>query len=322
MEFQLLSLFIVRLSMPKPDLERRAEDLILTISGRLRKGDTMKRPTGEPDISIMTRADIDFATQMTDTERWGYSHGDFENLIAFQPGGCFVARDGGRPVGIITSTSYNAYAFVGTLIVRQSHRNRRIGEGLLRHAMKYLRSKGVRTIELDGVFQAVSLYRRLGFKDKYLSLRFLRPPAKASASGKPPIPEPAEEIVEFDFRMTGIKRERILHRYLQEHSDACYVIRNGALSAYAFVRPRSDGSMAVGPLVSVDDRAAERLMTGIVTTHGEVGLSVGVPQARRSMVELLPDLGFNYHAPSLRMYLGDRLAYEAHIYGILSPEKG
>lgn len=296
--------------------------MILTILDKRRKGDTMNKWTGEPDISIMTRADIAFAAQMTEIEKWGYSHGDFANLIAFEPGGCFVARDGDQSVGIITSTSYNAYAFVGTLIVKQSHRNRRIGESLLRHAMRYLRSKGVRTIELDGVFQATSLYRRLGFKDKYLSLRFFKPPAEAPASGKPLMPEPTEEIVRFDLRRTGIERGRVLRRYLEEHSDAAYVIRDEAISAYAIVRLRTGGSMTVGPLVSVDDRAAERLMTGIVMKYSEVGLSVGVPQAKHFMTRLLVDLGFSYHAPSLRMYWGDKKDYEAHIYGILSPEKG
>jgi GNAT superfamily N-acetyltransferase len=276
----------------------------------------------KPVISTMRPADIAFAVGLTDAERWGYLKSDFDNLMAFEPDGCFVARVDERPVGIITSTSYGPYAFIGTLIVRLEDRNRGIGESLLMHAMRHLQSKGVAAIELDGVFQATSLYRRLGFQDKYLSLRFARPPCEAPPGCKLLRPQPAQEIVDFDFRMTGIRRERILELYLRQYRDAVYMIEGEALLAYAFVRPRSGGSMAIGPLVSIDGDAAERIMTGIAAGHCRSGLSVGVPDSQRSMVKVLSALGFTYRAPSLRMYWGEAKHYETHIYAILSPEKG
>lgn len=296
--------------------------MILTIFDKCRKAATMRKRTGQPYISIMTQADIAFAVRMTEAERWGYLRHDFENLIGFEPAGCFIARDGGRPVGIVTSTSYGTYAFVGTLIVKESQRNRGIGERLLMHAVMYLKGKGVRTIELDGVFEATPLYRRMGFVDKYLSLRFFRTPAGAPLITEPPVPAPSEEILDFDLHRTGIERQRIIRRYLDEYSNSAFVTRDRALSAYAFVRPRGGGTMAIGPFVAVDDRAAGHLMTGMVMKYSEVGLSVGVPDSKRSMITLLLNLGFKYHTPSLRMYLGDRKDYESHIYGILSPEKG
>jgi hypothetical protein len=188
--------------------------------------------------------------------------------------------------------------------------------------MAYLESKGVRTIELDGVFKAASLYRRLGFRDKYLSLRFLRPPTHPPTAGKPLIPDPTEEIVEFDRERTGIARRRILRRYLEQYKDRVFVTRNPELCAYAFVRPRSDGAVSVGPLVSADNRSAQRLLSGIAVKYARQHVSIGVPEAQRSMVTHLVDLGFRYLAPSLRMYRGEKKHYESHIYGILSPEKG
>jgi GNAT superfamily N-acetyltransferase len=282
----------------------------------------MSKRTGGPEISIMTQADIAFAQRMTDGERWGYLRRDFEDLVAFEPGGCFVARVDGKRAGIVTSTSYGTYAFVGTLIVETTYRNAGIGSSLLEHAMSYLRNKGVRTIELDGVFEATSLYRRLGFKDKYLSLRFLRPHTGQAAAGKPPTHKPSAEIVEFDREMTGIERERIIRHYLEQFSRSALVLREASIRAYAFARPRAGGTMGVGPFVADDDSAAEHLMREVIRSYPEAAVSVGVPDGKRSMVDLLPKLGFRYKAPSLRMYWGDRKHYETHVYGILSPEKG
>jgi ribosomal protein S18 acetylase RimI-like enzyme len=282
----------------------------------------MKSRKSQADVSVMTPADITFAFRMTEAERWGYLRTDFEKLIAFEPKGCFIAREQRRRVGMVTSTTYGTYAFVGSLIVETSRRNRGIGEKLLRHALAYLEGKGIKTAELDGVFEAAPLYRRLGFTDKYLSLRFFRRPAGISLRAEAPVPEACEGIVDFDLRCTGIERGRIIRRYLHDHDDSAFVIRDDPLSAYAFVRPRSDGTAAIGPLVAVDDRRAESLISGLVVKYAGVGLSVGVPVGKHSLVRSLLDLGFEHRAPSLRMYRGDRKDYEQHIYAILSPEKG
>jgi len=271
---------------------------------------------------LMTSADIGFAQRLTAAERWGYLKRDFEDLIAFEPGGCFVARAGERRVGIVTSTSYGTYAFVGSLIVEESHRNTGIGKRLLEHAIAYLQGKGVRTIELDGVFRAASLYRRLGFKDKYLSLRFFRPPTGRAAAGKAMLREGPDDILEFDLMRTGIRRERIIRHYFKHFGESAFILMDDGVRAYAFARPRGGGDMGIGPFVAEDDRAAERLISEIERKYSEVGVSIGVPEDKRSMVELLKHLGFQYRAPSLRMYRGDRKAYENHVYGILSPEKG
>jgi ribosomal protein S18 acetylase RimI-like enzyme len=278
--------------------------------------------SGEIDISIMTEKDFDFAVEMTDCEKWGYLRSDFEKLTAFEPEGCFVARMNGQPAGIITSTSYNDYAFVGTLIVKESYRHKKIGERLLWHAIDYLENKGVKTIELDGVFAAVSLYRRLGFRDKYLSLRFFRPPGTVKRARENLIPEASKEIIDFDLLQTGIERQRLLRRYLKEYKDTVYTVRDAGLSAYAFVRPRAGGFKTVGPMVSANKKAAQKLITGIISEYTDTGLAIGVPEHNRTMVKLLFKHGFYYNLPSLRMYRGKKKEYEKNIYGILSPEKG
>jgi ribosomal protein S18 acetylase RimI-like enzyme len=161
-------------------------------------------------ISIMTGADIAFALEMTDIEKWGYLQDDFRRLICFEPGGCFVAWKGDRRVGMITTTSYDDYAFLGCLIVPEEQRGQGIGESLMKHAVNYLQNRGVKTIELDGVFAAAPLYRRLGFRDKYLSLRFKRSAGKEAGDVPARSPISVDEIIAFDRRMTGLNRERVI----------------------------------------------------------------------------------------------------------------
>ena len=270
----------------------------------------------------MTGEDTAFATEMTDIERWGYLPRDFERLISLEPDGCFVAWKDDRRVGMVTSTSYGRFGFLGCLIVREEERGQGIGEALMRQVIGYLVKNGVTTIELDGVFKAVPLYRRHGFRDKYLSLRFVRLPEN-SRKDHSPCPESLfPEILEFDRRATGISREKVLGIYFEDHPDHIHASGLGKLQAYAIVRPRKDDLLAAGPLVAESASAARVLLQSIIEKYGAHPIAIGIPALNREGIDIIVSHGFQYREPALRMYLGERLEYEKHIFGIFSPEKG
>ena len=281
------------------------------------------------EITVMTPENVPFAIEMTDNEQWGNLPDDFHRLIAFEPDGCFVARIDEQNVGMISSTTYDDYAFLGSLIVRSEHRGRGIGETLMRHAIDHLLDKGIKTIELDGVFAAAPLYRRLGFRDKYLSLRLNRSAHDSESEqiiATPPLPSQIDatpsEIVAYDRNRTGLNREKILSRLLDEFSDRIYTVGTSTISGYAVLRPVSDNRFAIGPVVADDASAAELLIGLAVTDHGAHGLGIGLPVSAAGFTDVLLRLGFLYSPPSLRMYFGPRREYESHCFGILSPEKG
>ena len=274
------------------------------------------------DIRVMTAGDIPFAKSLTDYENWAYRESDFKRLIAQEPDGCFVARLDDDPIGIITSTSYDDYAFVGTLIVKSGHRNKKTGERLLCRAMEYLESRGVTAIELDGVFEAVPLYRRLGFTDKYHSLRLFRPGQPEKITAELLEPDPTDEIIAFDSQQTGLNRAPLLERYLDEFKDTVYTLYENELAAYAFVRPNDAGSLIIGPCVAANQQGAAQLLENIIEGYAGKNLSLGVPEMNRETVELLSRRGFVLNTPSMRMYRGRRRDYEKHVVAILSPEKG
>ena len=274
------------------------------------------------NITTMTEDDIAFAVKMTDIERWGYLPDDFKKLMLFEPMGCFVAYKDDRPVGMVTTTSYDKYAFIGSLIVARGTRKEGIGEKLMQTAIDYLEGKGVTTIELDGVFAAASLYRRLGFKDKYLSLRFSREVSKEYGELFSCPRELEGEIVDFDRKAIGLNRARLLSAYFNEDGYSIYAIRENEIKAYILIRKRAGGVFAIGPLVASDQMYAETLLLSVLKKYGPRKLLTGVPAINRGMVSLLIENGFIYNIPSLRMYRGPRVEYEENVYCIFSAEKG
>lgn len=275
-------------------------------------------------IKIMEPSDITFCKGLTDIEQWGYVEEDFERLIDYEPNGCFIAWRGNEQVGMITTTSYGTYAFLGSLIVRNDVRRKRIGLRLMKRALAYLTKKGSTTIELDGVFPAVTLYRRLGFNDKYLSLRFIKMATNRHKEKSPShIPqEDISSIVYFDRVKTGLDRAKVLERLFNDVPHSAYTIREKDIGAYAFIRPRAGDILMIGPFIAEHRAFAEKLLSKIVRTYSHKTLIIGVPAVNSDAVAMITKHGFIHKQPSLRMYHGKRINYERHVYGILSPEKG
>ena len=173
-----------------------------------------------------------------------------------------------------------------------------------------------------GYFFAVSLYRRLGFKDKYLSLRFKVRGENNNNKALPYDPKIANEIVSFDREKTELSRERIIRKFLEEFRNSVYIIKKKRISAYAIVRSRAEEHFTIGPLIAENHKAAEVLLCSIMAKYTKKILTMGVPETNCDVVQMLLRNGFNYIEPSLRMYLGERKNYEKNLFGIIAPEKG
>lgn len=276
-------------------------------------------------ILPMTDADIDFAKQLTDIEEWGHLETDFQRLSDLDPTGCFVAWQDTERVGIVTTVSYKGYAFIGNLIVSRERRAKGVGFTLMKHAVTYLDRKGVVAIELDGVFAAVSIYRRLGFMDRCLSLRFVRGATRdivTGASERLVCPDRAQSIIRFDREKTGIARSLLLKILMEEHRETTYCLGREEISAYGVVRERANGMLHIGPVVAEDKLAFEELLSSIIRRHGKDPLTIGVLEMNRAATDILLRNGFEYRPPSLRMYRGQRIDYGQHMYGIVSADVG
>jgi ribosomal protein S18 acetylase RimI-like enzyme len=277
----------------------------------------------EKEIKIleMTPQDIPFALSLTDHEKWGHQEVDFRRRIDLDPRGSFVAILNDEKVGIISSVMHGKYAFLGNLIIRDGFRGEGIGEQLMKHSIHYLLDKKTTSIELDGVLSAVSLYRRLGFRDKYLSMRFMRTPDNSNPPSTTMEKVNGKSIVAFDKRQTGLSRKNFLEGTMIDYPNCSFTIGN-PISGYGMIKPRATGTYAIGPIIANDFRSAKILLNQILIKFGDKPLSIGVPEQNHKMSQLLVEKGFQYRQPSLRMFFGKRIDYEKHVYAILGPDVG
>jgi hypothetical protein len=225
-------------------------------------------------------------------------------------------------VGVLFTSFYEDYAFMGPVIVLEEYRGKKIGENLMIAGMEHLKSKGVKTIELDSVFPAAPLYRRLGFRDRFISFRF-----KRESMGGEAIPQKfdlsmTDEILEFDHIMTGLNRAKHLKRFCTEFPDSIYIIKEGGVRAYAIVRERKGGSLLVGPLVAENCIIAEKLFLSIMYDNPEKTINIGVLEPQTEFIAFMRGLGFFHAIPALRMYYGELRNYDRNVYGIIAAEKG
>ncbi|MFQ6090473.1 MAG: GNAT family N-acetyltransferase, partial [Candidatus Bipolaricaulia bacterium] len=174
-------------------------------------------------IRRMRPGDLGFALHLVEAEGWGNSRDDFERLLAYEPEGCFIAEEGGKPAGMVTTTSYGKLGWIGCLIVEPERQRRGIGTELMRQAIQYLQERGVETIRLDAVQQAVPLYRRLGFVEECRSLRFH---GAGSGYAAPDVasmePSHLEDVFQLDAYCFGADRSRVLYRVFQDFSKLCF----------------------------------------------------------------------------------------------------
>ena len=276
-------------------------------------------------IETMGRADIPFARSLTDIEQWGHLDEDFERFLVVNPQGCFIARDQGERIGIATSVIHGECAFLGNLIVGQGFRTLGAGALLLNQAIAWLKQQNIRTVELDGVFRAVPVYRSLGFKDKYPSLRLKRPAGpwkEAVADREAGRAGDITAILQFDREHLNIDRAAFLEQLLSLHRDTTYVIGRRSISAYGSCRPRATNVIHVGPLVAASADDASRLLSRICALHGAHDMTIGIPSTNASALRIALEHGFRVFPPSLRMYLGARVDYERSVYAIVSADVG
>jgi ribosomal protein S18 acetylase RimI-like enzyme len=288
------------------------------------------------EIRPMTAGDLGFAAELTAGEGWASGRSDFKLYLEHDPDGCFVAWDGGRPVGIVTTTRYTASAWIGNLIVVPEHRSRGLGRALMEHGLRHLESAGIRTVRLDGDPPGIPLYRSLGFVDEWESLRFrgvgggLDRPLKVreqqgddlaaldrTGSGgglqRPPQvrdlkPDDLGAVAALDRTVFGDDRSRMLRLFFGRAEQALVVAGSDNLAGYAMV-VRTDRGLRFGPWVAVDARAAEELLRGAVTiaVAGEA-ITLGVPGPNPEARSILERLGFEPTPSSLRMVRGPAAA--------------
>lgn len=255
------------------------------------------------EISLMTTDDLGFAAAQTAREGWASGSDDFAISLEHEPEGCFVAREEGRRIGMVTTTRHGESGWIANLIVVPEARSRGVGRELMERGLAYLEAAGVATVRLDGDPPGIPLYRSLGFVDEWESLRFRWEgrEAPASTAVQRITAADVDRLLAFDAPRFGDERRKWLRLFLATGCRGFLVERHGEVAGYVMA-VRTDIALRIGPCVAVDAEAARALVAAALESD-EVA-TVGLPEANHEARALYEDLGFRQTASSLRMVRG------------------
>jgi ribosomal protein S18 acetylase RimI-like enzyme len=274
----------------------------------------------------MSSNDLDFVLDQTAREGWSSTRSDFEELLHFNPKGSFICEIDGTPVGMVCTVNYGEFGFIANLIVLPMYRGQSFGKILMKLAMKHLLGTGTKSILLDGVPNAVSLYEHLGFRKIVKSLRL-----EAIATGRSTkhtrlmTENDLKEIIPFDSQYFGSQREDFIRMRFSAYPELSRVIEyDNEIQGFIMGSP-SGNSWRIGPWVmdSHNELAEHLLLDFGGSVEGDT-LKIGVLESNIQALKLLGQYGFKERTHSWRMLYGKNTGatLSNHLYAIYSPARG
>lgn len=253
-------------------------------------------------------ADVEFALQQKAREGWAVSRAQFEVYPKHDPDGCFVATEGRRPVGMVTTACFGASGWIGNLIVEPDFRSRGIGRALMECGLDSLRNRGAATVHLEGDPPGIPLYRKLGFVDEFESCRFTLPrsitrPALDGSAADTMTSEDLDDVAALDAAITGAGRRRFLELKIPRADLATVRRRNGKIVSF-LLAASTDRGLRIGPCIAQDHDDARGLIAAAVSAAAGRPVLIGLPAVNTETIGMLTDIGFEQGPSSLRMRLG------------------
>lgn len=253
--------------------------------------------------------DLEFALANTAREGWDCTAALFRVCLQHDPAGCFVAECDGRTAAMITTTRFHKSAWIGNLIVSPDQRRRGLGRRMMEYVIARLSADGVRTFHLEADPPGVGIYRRLGFVERFESLRFRKSPPHASVvmpGIKVPLPLSTTQLADLcclDALAVADDRRGLLEYFLSQ-SLAVYAVGNQRrLDGFSMVWPSAFG-VRFGPCIAIDLPTAEILLAAALADFADRTVILGVPGSNRAAAALFESRGFEPTPSCLRMTLG------------------
>ncbi len=276
-------------------------------------------------VKAMSAADFPFATKLANTMNWNMTPEDFEYMLNLEPQGCFVLFNGSERLGVATCISFGKVGWFGNLIIKEKCRNRRAGSLLVKHAVDYLQSRGVKTIGLYAYPNLLNFYGRQGFKaDEDFSVLSVETLQSIPAETLPhPTATTVQSIIKFDNAWFGGDRKKLLRSIIYEEGNLCYYVAEGE-KVVGYVASTVYEKMAwIGPLVCPEgkvDVACLLLKSVLTKLHGKT-VYLALPKKERLLMDMLFNVGFKEDFSVVRMFLGPTTARNC-IYLAESLERG
>jgi len=279
------------------------------------------------DLRAMVPEDEGFFMQLMDMVGWGMTTGDYRRMLTFSPDGLFLASLEGEALGMVSTTSYGSIAWIGNLVVLPDSRGLGIGAILMQKAIDYLTEKGAKSIRLDGVPLAIPLYRRLGFKAEYWSLRYTGVgEGNEVIMTRPMELEDLDAVVALDKSVFQESRQEAIRYVYRNNPELAFTVWDGDELVGYIMAKRGKANVKIGPWIcklGYGEEAEELLHSVMNRVQGE-DLWVGLPEGNVDGVIIMESNGFKSMQSSLRMCYGDCSVVEnvQAIFGLGGPDKG
>jgi GNAT superfamily N-acetyltransferase len=276
-------------------------------------------------VKKMRPQDFDFATDLANTMDWKMAPEDFQYAISLEPEGSFVLFDSSKPVGIATSISYGKVGWFGNLIVKEDFRGRGAGNLLVKHAVDYLRGKGVEKVGLYAYAHLVGFYANQDFRaDEDFSV--LHTPKLSAINAGTLLTvgtQQIERIAKLDGQCFGGDRKRLLESIILEEGNLSYYHSKGN-EVVGYVAATVYETMAwVGPLIcqEADVEGASGLLRAVLSKLMGKSVYMVLPKKEVAITKILYSLGFKQDFSVVRMFNGANSAKNC-IYLAESLERG
>lgn len=250
-------------------------------------------------IRYLTAEDLTFANSLSDIAGWNQLAVDWQRLIQYGRDGCFLGTWDGEPAATITTTNYaDRVAWIGMVLVHPGFRRRGIATAIMKHALEYLQSKGVRCVKLDATSEGQRVYQQLGFRAEWSIDRWLREGENREVMAKPT----TFDAGDLDIQAFGCVRQGWVG-LLAERSRVCLHHRGSELDGYGLLRSGKRAAY-LGPVVARCDDTARAITTQVLSEHNGCVLW-DIPEVNQAAVQLAEHLGFRRTRHLVRMWTGD-----------------
>jgi GNAT superfamily N-acetyltransferase len=272
----------------------------------------------------MTTDDLRLGLRLSRQAGWNQTRSDWQRFFSLGPEGCFIAELGGRSVGTTMTFVSDHVAWIAMVLVEKSSRGKGIGTALLKHALGYLDARKVGTVRLDATHLGRPIYEKLGFLPEYELARFegIAPSGRAVTTVKNATPEILGDVIEFDKRMTGENRGKMLRALFREFPGNTRVFMHGD-KLEGFVTMRSGrNAVQIGPCTATIKAGPALLLDALNRCARKVVL-IDIPTNNVHAVKIAKSNGLEIQRRFLRMYRGRRITNNVSaIWASSGPEKG
>jgi predicted N-acetyltransferase YhbS len=245
-------------------------------------------------IRNMRESDLAFCVDLVNEEGWlSETEAMFRGFLQFDPEGCLIGEEDGRPVGTCVAVPYGECGFLGELIVVKDQRGRGFGRQLLEHGIDHLHKRGCSSIYLDGDAEAVPLYERLGFRHVCRSLRFLgQVPKRSHPHVRAMTSADIDRVLAIDREAFGADRGFFLEYRLRLFPNLCKTIISSEGNLGFCMGQPGHGVVSIGPWLVVEgiERPAD-MIESIAAETGGMKLRLGIEENPSWRMVLGPDVG-------------------------------